>query len=338
VISLAQHVHPDQEWIRAAHDALDAWLATAASAPTSSVLGSGAIAAAEAAFSAMHNARPALLLPAGTYALRVGLQVLEVRRGDEVICGAVDWTAGLAAIRSLGARPVPVPVDPATLTLDPAAAGRARTRATRAVIASHLHGICADIPALRRLLPGAGIVEDASQALGSQLDGHLAGTLGDVAVLSLGPGKQIDAGEGGVLLSADLLLHQRAMAAACHPVRQLVSGVTSPWPGALSMRPHPMTAILALHQLASWSPASAQVTHAKTLQLLAASPEARPLGDPARHTSALAYVPVLAAATSAPPTGVRWAPSGAQVLPSLAAPDNEQASSLLRRLRLATTA
>src|SRR5262249_35110470 len=154
-----------------------------------------AIAAAEAAFSAMHGARPALLLPAATYAIRVGLQVLGVRPGDEVICAAVDWTAGFSAIASLSARPVPVPVDPATCTLDPAAAARARTRVTRAVIACHLHGICADVPALRRLLPDVGIVEDASQALGSRLDGHLAGTLGDIAVLSLGPGKQIDAGE-----------------------------------------------------------------------------------------------------------------------------------------------
>ena len=213
-VTTVQHGHPDRGWIATIREALDHWLGSPACSPTSSVLGGGAIAAAEAAFSQLHAGRPALLLPAATYAVRIGLQALGVQPGDEVICAAVDWPAGSAAAASLGARPVPVPVDPATLTLDPHAAARARTSATRAIIACHLHGVCADIPALRRLLPDVGVLEDAAQAFGSRIDGHLAGTLGDVAVLSLGPGKQIDAGEGGVLLCAGASLHERAVAAA----------------------------------------------------------------------------------------------------------------------------
>ena len=228
------------------HGALARWEATAPATPTSSVLGGGAIAAAEAAFSRLHGGRPALLLPSATYALRAGLQALGVRAGDEVICPIIDWPATFAAITSLGATPVPVAVDPQTITIDPRAAARARTSRTRAAVACHLHGICADIPALRRQLPGIGICEDASQAFGARLDGRRAGTFGDVAVLSLGPGKHIDAGEGGILLCRTASLHKRAIATACHPLRNLLTGNTSTDPQALVMRPHPMTAVLAL--------------------------------------------------------------------------------------------
>ena len=173
-----QRGHPDRDWIDSVRKALDYWESTSPPTPTSWVLGSGAITTAEAAFSRMHSGRPALLLPSATYALRVGLQVLGVKADEEVICPIIDWPSGYATITSLGARAVTVAVDPGTLTIDPIAAVRARTSRTRAVLACHLHGICADIPALRHHLPGLEILEDAAQALGCGLDGQLAGTPG----------------------------------------------------------------------------------------------------------------------------------------------------------------
>jgi dTDP-4-amino-4,6-dideoxygalactose transaminase len=328
--------HPDQAWIDRMRAALARWEATTPSTPTSSVLGGGAIAAAETAFSRLHAGRPALLLPSATYALRAGLQALGVRVGDEVISPIIDWPAGFAAITSLGATPVPAAVDPQTITIDPGAAARARTTRTRAVIACHLHGICADIPALRGQLPGIGICEDASQAFGACLDGRRAGTLGDVAVLSLGPGKHIDVGEGGVLLCRTATLHKRAIAVACHPLRNLLAGTTRTDPQALVMRPHPMAAVLALHQLAAWSSGPSRAAHAATLARLAANPRIVPLGDSARHTTAQPYVPVLVTpGCSPPPPGITWAPSGAQVLADHTS-RTRRARALLRRVRLAT--
>lgn len=329
--------HPDRGWIADVREALDRWAGAAPSSPTSSVLGGGAITAAEAAFSDLHDGRPALLLPSASYALRVGLQVLGVTVGDEVLCAAIDWPSGLAAIASLGATPVPVAVDPATLTLDPGAAAAARTPRTRAIVACHLHGICADVPAIRRLLPGVAVLEDAAQAFGSRIDGRLAGTLGDAAVLSLGPGKQIDAGEGGVLLCDRITRHEQAIAAACHPLRQLLTGMPDADPAALAIRPHPMTAVLALHRLARWSPAAAQSAHAETTRRLAGDGRVRLLGDRGRHESSNAHVPVLLSAdgTTAPPPGVRWSRSGAQILPGLTANDHGSATRLLARVRLA---
>jgi len=335
--------HPDRDWIEQVRSALDRWEAAVPDTPTSSVLGGGAVAAAEDAFSSLLGGRPTLLLPSATYALRVGLQVLGVRPGDEVLCAAIDWPSGLAAIASLGAVPVGVAIDPATLTLDPAAAAKARTRRTRAVIACHLHGICADIPALRSLLPGIGIAEDAAQAFGCSLDGHQAGSLGDVAVFSLGPGKHVDAGEGGVLVCGDAGAYQAAVGTACHPLRQLLAGAPDADPHALSMRPHPMTAVLALDALAGWSPQAARQAHAGTRRLLAADARLRPLGDASRHASTHAYVPVLLPPdhdspngdSLDPPPGVCWTRSGAQVLPCVPASDYESAAMLLARVRLA---
>lgn len=338
--------HPDRDWIGRVRRALDRWEAAAPATPTSSVFGSGAIAAAEDAFGRLVTGRPALLLPSATYALRVGLQVMGVQPGDEVLCAAIDWPAGFAAVLSLGAIPVGVAVDPATLTIDPVAAAKASTTRTRAVIACHLHGVCADVPALRDRLPGVGVLEDAAQAFGCSLDGKPAGTLGDVAVFSLGPGKPIDAGEGGVLVCGDAGVHQAAVALACHPLRQLLAGMppdAAP-AEALSMRPHPMTAVLALDALAGFSPRSGQRAHDETRRLLAADARLRPLGDEGRHASAHPFVPVLLSADRRPsgtaeppdpPPGVRWTRSGARVLPCVPGTERAAAAGLLARTRLA---
>jgi hypothetical protein len=332
--------HPDSDLITRARAALDRWAAVPVGSPTSSVLGGGAIAAAERGFSHLHEGRPALLLPSATYATMVGLHTLGVDPGDEVICGIIDWPAGFAAITGLGAVPVTVPVSPATLTIDPAAAGKARTDRTRAVLACHLHGTCADIGALRDMLPGVPILEDAAQALGSTLDGKLAGTMGDAAVLSLGPGKQIDAGEGGVLLLATEHLHGRATAYACHPLRQLLAGHSEPAPAALGMRPHPMTAIFALYELTAWAPQHAQADRLTALRQLDGASHIQSIGTDARRTTALPSVPVLVGSSDQadPPNGIRWSRSGAQVLPSSSAEHREQARQLLDRVRLAAPA
>jgi hypothetical protein len=331
--------NPDQQWLARVRAALEAWERTPAARPTSSVLGGGAIAAAEARFSALHDDRPALLLPSATYALRVALQVVGVGLADEVLCPVLDWPSSLAAVTSLGAVPVCVAVDPATLTIDPLAAAAAATSRTRAVIACHLHGVCADVPALRAAVPRAVVIEDAAQAFGSALDDRQAGTLGDLAVLSLGPGKHLDAGEGGVLLCADSRFHEAAVALACHPLRHLLAGVRDAPLDTLAMRPHPMTAILALHALDAWFPEATARAQAAVRDAVTAVPGVRALGDPLRHRTAGGAVPVLLDDPEAPlPPGVSWSGTGAQVLPGASVGSRKAAVVLASRARLAIVA
>jgi hypothetical protein len=221
--------------------------------------------------------------------------------------------------------------------VDPAAVQRARGTRTGAVLACHLHGVCADIPAVRRLVPDVPILEDAAQAFGCHLDGRLAGTLGDMAVLSLGPGKQIDAGEGGVLLCGDDSQYDAAVAAACHPLRQLLAGLAGADPFALAIRPHPVAAILALDALASWSPRPGLIARTVILgQLSTAQQRLQPIGIDGRRASTQPYLPVLVdSGYDVPqPAGTYWTRSGAQVLPHPCPAISHAARTLLARVRL----
>jgi dTDP-4-amino-4,6-dideoxygalactose transaminase len=216
---------------------------------TSAITGRGAVAELESRFAAMTGRRYALALPSGTAALRVAFQVLGVGAGDEVIVEAYGWPAMAAAVRSLGATPVAVDIDPERLTADPGSVSSALTPRTRAVGICHLFGLPAPVPEIARVAPGIPIVEDCAQAVGTLVDGRAAGSLGTLGAFSLGPGKAVDAGEGGVLVSDDPLMHRAAVAASQHPLRQLLVGISTPDPGNLAMRIHPLAPILALEAL-----------------------------------------------------------------------------------------
>jgi hypothetical protein len=323
--------HPDRALLARWRSALDAWEEASAwpGSPTSSLTGGGAVAAFEEAFSARLERR-ALLLPSATYGLRLALEVLGIGPGDEVVVPVLDWTATYAAVTSLGARPVPVRVDPATLTIDPAAASAARTSRTRAAVACHFVGTPADVPGLRDAL-GLPVVEDCAGAPGSLLDGRQVGTLGDVAVFSLGPGKRLDAGEGGVLVTADRSLRERAVARSSHPLRLLRNGIdpSAAPPDALAVRPHPFAAVLGLHALQTWDPEAERADHARSAR---AAREAghQVVGAGERCASAAPYVPVVVEQAGATCVGMA---TGAHVLPAadgLAA----DAADLLSRTRL----
>lgn len=324
----AAQPHPDTAMMARVRAALDRWTThPGARAPTSSILGTGAIAVVESVIAARHNDIPAIFLPSAGYALCVAMHALGIGPGDDVLIPALDWPASYAAVRGAGARPIPVAIDTASLTIDPAACAAARTPRTRAVVASHLHGVCADIPAVRVAVPGLPVVEDCAAAIGSTLDGHRAGTMGDIAVLSLGPGKQIDAGEGGFLLTADPAIRRRALTASAHPLRANLFGLDAD-PAAIIVRPHPLAAILALHALEHWEPVTAAQAHRAAATALAADPALAILGHDARRTNAGLVVAALA-------TGDRPAAVGttsAIVLPG--ARDVRQLDEVVRRTRL----
>jgi hypothetical protein len=143
---------------------------------------------------------------------------------------------------------------------------------------------------------------------------------------------------GRVLICGDARLYQAAVAITCHPLRQLLTGTPDGDPGALSMRPHPMTAILALHALAGWTPQPARQARTRVRRLLAADARLTFLGEESCHASSHPYVPILmppGGRPPDPPPGVRWTHSGAQVLPCAPPVDREAVASLLGRLRLA---
>lgn len=167
------------------------------------------VAAFELAFAARHGAAHAVACSSGTAALHLMLAALDVGPGDEVIVPSFTWVASVNAVLYTGATPVLVDVDARTFNIDVAELAAHRTSRTRAVLAVHLFGLCADVDGIAEALPGVAVLEDAACAAGGSLRGRPAGSLGRAAAFSLHPRKTITTGEGGVVTTSDPALAER---------------------------------------------------------------------------------------------------------------------------------
>jgi dTDP-4-amino-4,6-dideoxygalactose transaminase len=146
----------------------------------------------------------------GTAALEVSLRVLGVGPGSEVILPSYVCAAPWIAVQRVGATACLVDVDPETYTIDPAAAKRALTAKTRAIIVPHLFGLPAALTDLERL--GVPLIEDCAQTLGAEEAGRGVGSVGLLTVCSFYATKLLCTGEGGMVLSCDARLLERARA------------------------------------------------------------------------------------------------------------------------------
>jgi dTDP-4-amino-4,6-dideoxygalactose transaminase len=233
--------------------------------------------------------------------MRLALAALGVKAGSDVLTPALDWPANLAAIKSLGAQAVLVPVDADTLTINPAAVRARITPGAKALIATHLHGVPADVPALRAACgPNLAIVEDCAQSLGSALDNQTVGLLGDAAVFSFGPRKQIDAGEGGMVLTRDWELQTEVLRLGAHPARQLIGGETNVEFAGFSLRPHPLTAVLLAVRLSAWSHAAARRAAEILREKIIAYEGWQVVGADERRRNAASLLPVVKTVRNAP--------------------------------------
>lgn len=169
------------------------------------------VAAFEKAFAARHQVNHALATTSCTTALHLALVALGIGPGDEVIVPAFTWVATANVVLYCGATPVLADVDPRTNNICPQDLARRITANTKAVIVVHLFGLCADMDAIRAVLPaGMPIIEDAACATGASYKGVFAGALGTAAAFSFHPRKSITTGEGGMLTSNDTALMQTA--------------------------------------------------------------------------------------------------------------------------------
>ena len=166
----------------------------------------------ERAFAQAVGARYAVGVTSGTGALMTALAALGVGPGDEVIVPTYTWVATINAVVHLGAVPVFVDIDD-TLTMDPTKLEAAVTPCTKAILPVHMRGAGADMGpildvAARHHLY---IVEDAAQAVGGRYRGRRLGTLGALGAYSLQYHKVITTGEGGMVVTDDPALWERAV-------------------------------------------------------------------------------------------------------------------------------
>jgi dTDP-4-amino-4,6-dideoxygalactose transaminase len=169
--------------------------------------------------------RRALVTCNGTSAIFSAFHAAGLEPGDEVIAPPLTHWASVAPAAYLGCDLRYADLEPDSLGLSCDAVRRKITPRTRAVVVCHLYGNPVDVAALRTLCDEYGLLlfEDISHATGATLHGRPLGSFGHVSAFSMQAAKLISAGEGGVLLTNDDNLYERAMVLG-HPKRTIDTG------------------------------------------------------------------------------------------------------------------
>lgn len=156
-------------------------------------------------FARVHRVPHAVAMSNGTVALAAMLLGHGIGPGDEVVVPSLTFISTATSVAHVGARPVFAEVDADTLTLDADHAASLVTPRTKAVIAVHYAGQAADMDELRAVTERFGILllEDAAEAHGALYRGSPVGGLGDGAMFSFTPTKNITTGEGGMVTTHD---------------------------------------------------------------------------------------------------------------------------------------
>jgi dTDP-4-amino-4,6-dideoxygalactose transaminase len=168
----------------------------------------------ESDWAAYCEAKHAVGLANGLDALTLALRALDIGPGDEVIVPSNTYIATWLAVSGVGATPVPVEPDEATLNIDPARIEAAITSRTRAVLPVHLYGQPADMDPILDIASryGLRVIEDAAQAHGARYKGQRIGAHGDVVCWSFYPGKNLGAlGDAGAITTDDTTLAERVV-------------------------------------------------------------------------------------------------------------------------------
>jgi perosamine synthetase len=154
----------------------------------------------------------AIAVSNGTVALHLSLITLGIGPGDEVIVPTLTYIAAVNSIAYTGATPVFVDSVRETWQVDPADVLRKITPRTKAIMAVHLYGHPCQMDELQEIATEHNLflVEDSAEAFGTRFKGKMAGSFGDISCFSFFGNKTITTGEGGMVVSNDQTLAQRA--------------------------------------------------------------------------------------------------------------------------------
>lgn len=150
----------------------------------------------------------ALATNSGTSALHLVLLSLGVKPNDEVILPSYVCTAVLNAVNYIGARAVLADINEQDFNLGLSSVKRRLTRRTKAIILPYLFGYAADVKGLLSL--GVPIIEDCAQSLGASYQGQKLGSFGTAAIFSFYATKMITTGYGGMIVTNNRDLINRA--------------------------------------------------------------------------------------------------------------------------------
>ncbi|MGM8362781.1 DegT/DnrJ/EryC1/StrS family aminotransferase [Flavobacterium sp. ARAG 55.4] len=159
------------------------------------------------------------VLNSGTAAIHLGLIVLGVEAGDEVLCQSMTFAASANPILYLGATPVFIDSEKETWNICPVALEEAiidrlaKGKKPKAIIVVHLYGVPCQIELIGQLADSYGIpiLEDSAEALGSRYKGKLCGTFGDVGIFSFNGSKIITTSGGGAIITRTKALKEKVL-------------------------------------------------------------------------------------------------------------------------------
>jgi dTDP-4-amino-4,6-dideoxygalactose transaminase len=159
----------------------------------------------EEKFAAVHQAKHAISSVNGTIGITVALKAVGVEPGDEVIMPPYTFIATATAALLFGAIPVFVDVEADTMQLDPEKVEAAITPKTKAIITVHIGGAPGNLTRLKEIADKhkLRLLEDAAQAVGAQWEHVGVGAIGDLGTFSFQSSKNMNAGEGGMILTND---------------------------------------------------------------------------------------------------------------------------------------
>ena len=168
----------------------------------------------ERRFAEFHGAEHGIAVANGTVSLEIALTASGIKPGDEVIVPPITFVASATAVARVGAVPVFVDIDPQTLNLNPDLVEQNITERTRAIVGVHFAGHPIDLDRLVELCRQRNLtlIEDCAHAHGAQWHDQRIGSFGSFGSFSFQASKNMTAGEGGILITSDAELAERARA------------------------------------------------------------------------------------------------------------------------------
>jgi perosamine synthetase len=160
----------------------------------------------------------------GTTALHLALVAAGIQAGDEVLVSTLTNMASFFAVLYIGAVPVPVDIDPETLTMDPVDLERKITPKSKGIMVVHLFGQATEMDPVNALAAAHRLVviEDCAEAHGATYNGQVSGNLGTVGCFSMFANKIITTGEGGMVTTND-----KTIADKMRNIKALAFGTTN---------------------------------------------------------------------------------------------------------------
>lgn len=167
--------------------------------------------------------KDAVLFNSGTAALHTAMHIAGIRKGDEVITTPFTFIATANTILMNGAKPVFADIDSKTFNISPESVKEKITDKTKAILCVDIYGQLCDYDAIRKIARDNDllIIEDACQAIGASFEGKMAGSFGDVGCFSFYATKNVTCGEGGGMVTDNLIWAEKAKLFRQH-------GMTSP--------------------------------------------------------------------------------------------------------------